>query len=56
MLNIISFTDSIYKRLMMKKIYTLGLLLFASSIFAQETISFEESEGYTLGNIQNQNG
>lgn len=40
----------------MKKIYTLGLLLFASSIFAQETISFEESEGYTLGNIQNQNG
>lgn len=40
----------------MKKIYTLGLLLFASSIFAQETISFEENEGYTLGNIQNQNG
>ncbi len=40
----------------MKKIYTIAFSILASSIFAQETISFEASEGFTLGNISNQNG
>lgn len=40
----------------MKNIYFLAAALFCSSISAQTTISFESSEGYALGNINNQNG
>lgn len=40
----------------MKKIYTLATILVASITFAQKHISFETSEGYTLGNINGQNG
>ncbi|WP_312765586.1 T9SS type A sorting domain-containing protein [Epilithonimonas sp.] len=40
----------------MKKKYFLFLSLFSSLIFAQQTISFEASEGYVTGNINGQNG
>lgn len=40
----------------MKKIYSIFiLLLFTASLQAQITISFEESEGFELGNIHDQN-
>ena len=39
----------------MKKFYFLAAALFYNTIFAQTTISFEASEGYQLGNINNQN-
>ncbi|MDQ7916802.1 T9SS type A sorting domain-containing protein [Mesonia sp. MT50] len=39
----------------MKKISLLLLLTLSFSVFAQENISFEESEGFTLGNINTQN-
>lgn len=40
----------------MKKFYTPLLALFSVATFAQQTISFEESEGYSLGTIHQQNG
>ena len=40
----------------MKKIYAIAFCIIANYIFAQETISFESSEGFTLGNLHNQNG
>lgn len=40
----------------MRKITLLLAFLFCISLSAQETISFESSEGYSLGNIHNQNG
>lgn len=40
----------------MKNKYFLILSLFSSLAFAQQTISFEASEGYTLGDINGQNG
>src|SRR5690606_24243910 len=40
----------------MKVIYFLGLSLMASMLMAQETISFESSEGFSLDNLHNQNG
>lgn len=40
----------------MKNKYFLMLSLFSSLAFAQQTISFEASEGYTVGNINGQNG
>lgn len=40
----------------MKNKYFLVLSLISSFAFAQQTISFEASEGYTLGNISGQNG
>lgn len=40
----------------MKNKYFLILSLFSSLAFAQQTISFEASEGYTVGNINGQNG
>jgi hypothetical protein len=40
----------------MKKFYVLGLALVSSFVMSQETISFEEGQGYELGSIQNQNG
>lgn len=39
----------------MKRFFTLLLLIISQSIFSQQIISFEESEGYTLGNLNNQN-
>lgn len=40
----------------MKKLYFMALG-FASLLFsAQQTISFENSENYTLGSVHNQNG
>lgn len=40
----------------MKKTYTVVALLLCTALFAQENISFETSEGYSLGNINNQKG
>lgn len=40
----------------MKNKYLLILSLVSSIAFAQQTISFEASEGYTLGDIKGQNG
>ena len=40
----------------MKNKYLLMLSLFSSFAFAQQTVSFETSEGYTLGSVQGQNG
>lgn len=40
----------------MKNIFTVVAALLTSVLFAQQNISFETSEGYTLGNINNQNG
>lgn len=41
----------------MKKIYVLLLtIVSAATSFAQQTISFEASEGYALGNLNEQNG
>ncbi|GGG65779.1 T9SS type A sorting domain-containing protein [Epilithonimonas arachidiradicis] len=40
----------------MKNKYLLILSLFSSFAFAQQTISFEASEGYTAGDINGQNG
>ena len=40
----------------MKKLYILSTLLISSLYFSQSTISFEQSEGYSLGNINGQNG
>lgn len=40
----------------MKKIYFLGLSVLTSMLMAQETISFEASEGYTSGTLHGQNG
>ncbi|WP_068596334.1 T9SS type A sorting domain-containing protein [Vaginella massiliensis] len=40
----------------MKNIFTLLLSFATFGAFAQEIISFEASEGYTLGTIHNQNG
>lgn len=40
----------------MKNKYFLILSLFSSFALAQQTISFEASEGYTVGNINGQNG
>ncbi len=40
----------------MKQIYTLALCALSMSAFAQTTISFEESEGYSLGTINTQKG
>lgn len=40
----------------MKKTYTVLLLLTSIITFAQQTISFETSEGYQLGTLHTQNG
>ena len=40
----------------MKKIYTLLAVIASSFTFAQQTISFETSEGFQLGTINTQNG
>lgn len=40
----------------MKNKYLLILSLVSSFAFAQQTISFEPSEGYTAGDINGQNG
>ncbi len=40
----------------MKKIYILGMLMISNFLLAQETISFEANEGFTLGTINAQNG
>lgn len=40
----------------MKKIYVVGLALASSLVMSQETISFEASEGFELGTLNNQNG
>ncbi len=40
----------------MKKIYTLLFALASSLTFAQQTISFEASEGFQLGTLNEQNG
>jgi hypothetical protein len=40
----------------MKNKYLLMLSLFSSFAFAQQTVSFEASEGYSLGSVQGQNG
>ncbi|WP_300675520.1 T9SS type A sorting domain-containing protein [Soonwooa sp.] len=40
----------------MKKFYVLATLSVASLAFSQNAISFEASEGFTLGNINGQNG
>lgn len=40
----------------MKNLYFIVVTLFCTSISAQNLISFEASEGYTLGNINGQNG
>ena len=40
----------------MKKIYFIAATLVCTTIAAQQTISFESAEGYTLGDINTQNG
>ena len=40
----------------MKNTYTLVALLICTALFAQQNISFETSEGYSFGNINNQKG
>lgn len=40
----------------MKQFYTLLAVVASSFAFAQQTISFEASEGYTIGDINTQNG
>ena len=40
----------------MNKLYTLATALLTTISFAQQSISFEASEGFTLGTIHNQNG
>lgn len=40
----------------MNKLYILAASLLSSLTFAQQTISFEASEGFTLGTIHEQNG
>jgi len=40
----------------MKKLYIFAISLISLSSFAQQTISFEASEGYTTGNINGQQG
>lgn len=40
----------------MKKLYIFAISLISISSFAQQTISFESSEGYTAGNINGQQG
>lgn len=40
----------------MKKIYTLLAVIASSFTFAQQTISFETSEGFQLGTLNDQNG
>lgn len=39
----------------MKKIYILLATIVSTTAFAQQTISFENSEGFQLGNLHNQN-
>lgn len=40
----------------MKKIYLFAFTFIGSLLWAQVHISFEQNEGYTLGNLHNQNG
>jgi len=40
----------------MKKLYIIAISLFSVLSFAQQTISFETSEGFTAGNINGQQG
>ena len=40
----------------MNKLYTIATALLTTIAFAQQNISFEASEGFTLGSIHNQNG
>ncbi len=40
----------------MKKIYFIAATLVCTTIAAQQTITFESAEGYTLGDINTQNG
>ncbi len=40
----------------MNKLYTLAAAFLTTLAFAQQNISFEASEGFTLGTIHNQNG
>ena len=40
----------------MKNFYLTALLLVGTFISAQVNISFESSEGYSLGNLHDQNG
>ncbi|NBL63586.1 T9SS type A sorting domain-containing protein [Flavobacterium sp. NST-5] len=40
----------------MKQLYILALSIASTTIFAQQTISFEQSEGYELATIHGQNG
>ena len=44
------------KKNIMKKLYIFAISLISISSFAQQTISFEASEGYTAGNINGQQG
>ena len=39
----------------MKKIYILLATIVSTTAFAQQTISFENSEGFQLGTLHNQN-